>query len=666
MSASIQSIPASYYANVTPGVISAGAGGVTLSELMLTTSWRPPIGAVLSFPTLAAVQAYFGPLSNEAMEAAVYFAGYSGATLTPGALLFVQYPTANVGAYLRGGNVSGLTLTQLQAISGVLDVTIDGTPETSSSINLSAATSFSNASAIITTALGLTGPTQGSGSGSFGGTFTATATGTTLVVTVLGANETIVPGTIASAMITGTGVPSNTFIVSQTLGSPGGNGTYITNQATTASSATITLGSNVLNVVVIASGVVAIGQEVTGSGVSSGTFITGLGTGTGGAGTYITSARQNVAPESGITFVIPTVSYDSLSGGFLVISSTNGASSTIGFGSGPAAAPLGLTQATGAVTSQGAIAGVPAANMAAVIATNANFSTFQTLFDPDAGSGNTQKQAFAAWVNSTNNQYAYICWDTDITPTESTDAATSMGQILKANGSSGTVLIYEPSGTNLHLGAFAGAYAASINFNATNGRATADYKSQSGLSPSALNVGVKANLIANGYNSYDGVATRGGAWQFFDPGSISGEFEWFDTYLNQIWLNSQCQVALMNMLTTFGSLPYTPRGYGIIRQVLTGGADGVSVSLPPASPVAAALNNGVINAGVPLSAEQAAFVNNLAGFPIDQFITTQGWYLIIQPATAQVRAARQSPTIILLYTDGGSIQRINLSSLVIQ
>jgi hypothetical protein len=51
---------------------------------------------------------------------------------------------------------------------------------------------------------------------------------------------------------------------------------------------------------------------------------------------------------------------------------------------------------------------------------------------------------------------------------------------------------------------------------------------------------------------------------------------------------------------------------------------------------------------------------------IDSTLSTQGWYLIIQPAAAATRAARASPTIILLYMDGGSVQRINLSSLLVQ
>lgn len=662
MSATINSIPASYYVNVVPGVLDAGSAGLTLTELMLTTSTRPPIDAVLSFPTLAAVKAYFGNTSDEAVEAAVYFGGYNLATIQPGALFFAQYPLDAVGAYLRGGDVSGLTLTQLQALSGVITITINGTPTTSSSINLSTATSFTAASQLISNGLGLVGPTQASFTASVGFTGVATGSGTNLTfASVVGV---IHPGTALTAAITGTGVPGTTHIISQTSGTTGGAGVYVTNNATTSVGATITGTSNVLDVTAKASGTLAVGQEIVGTGISD-NFIAAQLTGTAGdVGTYTITTGDQQASEA-MTGVMPVATYDSQSGGFVIISNTTGAASTITFATGTLTAALLLTEATGAVTSQGADAAVPGDFMDNIVAQTKNFATFQTIFDPDEGSGNTQKLLFSAWVNSTGDQYAYLCTDTDITPTQSDDAATSMGQILAGLDSSGTVLIYQPVGGDNHLAAFAGAYAASVNFNATNGRATADYKSQSGLTPSVTSVTAKANLIANHYNSYDGVANRGAEWQFFDNGSISGPFMWFDTYINQIWLNNQCQNALMQLLTTLGRIPYNPAGYGMIRQTLTGGADGSKVTLPPASPVAAGLNNGVITPNVPLSSVQAIEVNTLAGFKIDDVLSSQGYYLIIQPATAQVRQARNSPTIILLYMDGGSLQRISLSSIVV-
>ena len=645
----LNTIPASTIVSVVPSVVNAGGSALDLIELMLSTNTRIPIGSVLSFPTSASVGSYFGPISNEALSAAVYFAGFNGCTKLPGALLMAQYPLANVGAYLRGGSVASLTLAQLQAISGVLTVTIDGTPHTSSAINLSSATSFSAAAELITDALALTGPTQATVTGSLGATFTGTASGTPATTLTISAVTGLVS---VGDVITGTGITGTVTIASFVSGTSGGAGVYTTSAATTCSAASITGSSVVLDVTVVGTGTVELGQEVTGSGITNGTFIAGLGTGTGGTGTYIVTVGQTHASEA-LTLVMPTCSWDSVSGAFTVVSSTTGSASTISVGSGTIASALALTLATGAVLSQGAAATTPGAFMPSITAQTQNWATFQTLFDPDAGSGNTQKQAFAAWANGTGNRYAYLAWDNDITPTESTTATTSLGYILEAANSSGTMPIYEPAGSNLHLAAFVGGLVASIDFDATNGRTTAAFRSQSGLSPSVTTATAAANLIANGYNFYGAYATANQDFDFLYPGSVTGPYDWLDSYVNQIWLNNQCQLALMEMLTQYKSIPYNPAGYGYIRAAL-------------ADPVQAALNFGAIRANVPLSNAQASEVNALAGFAIDQVLSTVGWYLVIQPATAQVRAARNSPTIILLYMDGQSIQKINLSSVLVQ
>jgi hypothetical protein len=646
----LNTIPASTIVSVVPSVVNAGGSALDLIELMLTTSTRIPIGSVLSFPITPGVPSvvnYFGATSNEATSALVYSKGFNGCTKLPGALLMAQYPLANVGAYLRGGSVASLTLAQLKAISGVLTVTIDGTPHTSSAINLSSATSFSNAAELITEGLALTGPTQASLTGSMGSTFTGTASGTPATTLTISA----VTGYVSVGdTITGTGISVSTTIASFVSGTPGGAGVYTTHDATTCSGASITATSNVLDVTVVASGTIAIGQEV--HGAAAGTVIAAFGTGTGSTGTYVTTTAQSLA-SGALTTVTPVVTWDSVSGAFTVISSTTGSASTISVGSGTIAPALALTLATGAVLSQGAAATTPGAFMPSIVAITTNWATFQTLFDPDGGSGNTQKQAFAAWANGTGNRYAYLAWDNDITPTESTTATTSLGYILEAANSSGTMPIYEPAGSNLHLAAFVGGLVASIDFDATNGRTTAAFRSQSGLSPSVTTATAAANLIANGYNFYGAYATANQDFDFLYPGSVTGPYDWLDSYVNQIWLNNQCQLALMEMLTQYKSIPYNPAGYGYIRAAM-------------ADPVQAALNFGAIRANVPLSNAQASEVNALAGFAIDQVLSTVGWYLVIQPATAQVRAARNSPTIILLYMDGQSCQRINLSSVLVQ
>jgi len=144
------SIPAKTLVNVVPGVIAAGGSALALSGLFLTADTSVPLGSVANFANVAAVIAQFGGSSDEAAQAAIYFGGYDNSTQKPANVLFAQYPTAAVSAYTRGGNIAAMTLTQLQAITaGVMTVTMDGVLKTSTSISLSAATSFSNAATII-------------------------------------------------------------------------------------------------------------------------------------------------------------------------------------------------------------------------------------------------------------------------------------------------------------------------------------------------------------------------------------------------------------------------------------------------------------------------------------------------------------------------------------
>jgi hypothetical protein len=131
------------------------------------------------------------------------------------------------------------------------------------------------------------------------------------------------------------------------------------------------------------------------------------------------------------------------------------------------------------VLSQGAAAAVPATFMDALIVVNSNWVTFMTTFDPDE-TGNTVKQAFAAWKNAQNNRFAYVCWDSDVTPTKSLPATASLGYLLAQNGDSGTCLIYEA--TDLNLAAFVCGAAASIDFTQRNGRISFAYKEQAGSS----------------------------------------------------------------------------------------------------------------------------------------------------------------------------------------
>lgn len=580
-------IPASQLVAVNPSVLGVGGSAVDVIGLALTTNARPPIGSVPSFPDAIAVEDYFGPNSPEAAFAGNYFQGFDNSARKPGSLLFAQYPTAPVAAFVRGGGL-GLTLAQLQALNALLNVTIDGVLKTAT-IDLSSSTSFSQAGQLIATALAITG--------------------------------------------------------------------------TQAASFTAAIATTVMTVSAVSTGAIAVGQQITGPGVTAGTYVTSFGTGTGGTGTYNVSISQSVG-SGGLVARNAPVTYDSVLDAFTIASGTTGASSTITYGSGALGTSLKLTQATGAVLSQGAIAAVPASFMNGIVGITTDWVTFTTLFDPDV-SGNSVKQAFAAWKSTLNNRYAYVCWDLDQAPIASVPASSSLGQILALNGDSGTCLLdgdalngWNATSAPL-LAAFVMGAAASIDFTERAGRITFAYKSQAGLVATVTSATVAQNLggnpqfanRGNNYNFYGAYAQANANFVWFQRGFVTGDFLWLDAYVDQIWLNSTLQNALLVLMENARSIPYNAAGSSIIEAAL-------------ADPIAAGLNFGAFAPGA-IAASQQAAVNTSAGKNIAVTLQTQGYYLQIGQADAPTRNARGSPPCKFWYLDRGSVQAITLNSVAV-
>ena len=65
---------------------------------------------------------------------------------------------------------------------------------------------------------------------------------------------------------------------------------------------TASISGTVLTVSAISAGTLVVGDEISGAGVTAGTYITALGTGTGGVGTYTVSASQTVGSVAMVTF----------------------------------------------------------------------------------------------------------------------------------------------------------------------------------------------------------------------------------------------------------------------------------------------------------------------------------------------------------------------------
>lgn len=406
--------------------------------------------------------------------------------------------------------------------------------------------------------------------------------------------------------------------------------------------------TTVMTVTSVASGTVHTGDVVTATGVPGGTTVSSFGTGTGGVGTYnLSGSVTTEAAEATTIASAATVAYDSQRAAFVVHSPTTGVASTIGFGTGTLAVDLGLTSAAGAVISQGAATAVPATLMNAIIGLTQNWATFMCVTEPAL----SVKQAFAAWVQTQLDRYLFVVPDSDATIVNA-NASGSFAVLEAASQPDGIMPIYDNSGNGI-LGAFACGAIASIDFEQAQGSTTLAYRTAAGLTPEVFDATVAQNILANNYNLYGSYATANDQFNFFQKGTVLGAWKWIQPYVNQIRLNSDLQLAFLELMAALKSFPYTTRGYTLLRAAAL-------------DPIKAHLNFGTIQPGVPLSSAQAAEVDNAAGLKISQILTAVGWYLQILPADPITRAARNSPPITLWYTDGGSIQQINFASILVQ
>jgi len=367
--------------------------------------------------------------------------------------------------------------------------------------------------------------------------------------------------------------------------------------------------------------------------------------GTGSAAAALIQAGFTL---SGATLGL-TVTYSSLFNAFVFQTATNAtittcAATNITAATGTPAQALGLT-ASQATLSIGSAVSAPATYMAALALASTNWAAYTTCFEPIAA----EKLAHSTWTSSTGSEFVYVPYDSDSTIVSSNASTTCISYVCKANSLYGTCAVYaDPNAAAFVLG-----FIASLNYNATSGRAAISYKSGTNIIPSITDPTSFANAVANGTNFYGLWATANSTFSFFWNGAISGPFQWLDSYVSAIWLNNALQLALVNMFTSINSVPYNNAGYATIKS-------GCGSTLNQA------LLNGTINRGVALTSSQANAVDTAAGLIIDPVLATTGYYLQVLPATVTQRNNRQSPTCTLWYMDGGSVNQLNLASINIQ
>lgn len=487
-----KSIPASQIVSVNPSVLSSGGSPLALNAVFLSKHENIPTGRALLFATAESVAEYFGHTSNEYKAAQIYFKGFDGSNKKPGRLYFYAMNTAAEPGYLLGASLKTMSLAALKKLNGSLNVSVDGSAKNAASLNLSTATSFSDAAAKISAAL------------------------------------------------------ANTV-----------------------------------------------------------------------------------------------VRFDEQLQAFKIVSGSTGKNSAVDFASGTLADALGLSEAAGARVSKGAAAESIDEMLAGLTASTLNFATFTTIEEPTLD----DKLALAKWSNLQNERFLYVGWGKEAAALQAGNV-TSFGAKLKESQYSGATAVYG----GLDKAAFLCGAIASIDFTEREGRITVAFKGQSGLEVDVNDATDAQNLKENGYNFYGGWATANDRFLFMYPGQMAGKWKWLDTYVNQIRLNSQLQLALMTMLTSAKSVPYNDLGRALHRAACQDAID-------------EALNFGSIRAGVDLSEQQRSIINNEAGVDAATQIEARGYYLHVGKASAQTRGNRESMPIKLWYTDGGSVHAVNMGSI---
>ena len=264
------------------------------------------------------------------------------------------------------------------------------------------------------------------------------------------------------------------------------------------------------------------------------------------------------------------------------------------------------------------------------------------------------KEAAAQWVGTQNSEVFAAIVDSDASATEN-GSQTAFGVWLQSQSISGVTALYGPSPL---VGALAMAWMGSISFATTNGRQTlAMIQDASGLVEVAVTDGATASsLVENGYSFYGSYANGASQFTFMRPGQVSGKFLWADSYVNQIWLNSNLTSSLVNLLLTVGNIPYNTEGDTLVEAALK-------------DDITQALSFGAIRTGVNLTTLQRQQINNAAGVATAaDSVVNSGYYLKpnVSTAPASYRVQRTTPPAQLWYSDGQSVQSINLNSVEVQ
>lgn len=332
-----------------------------------------------------------------------------------------------------------------------------------------------------------------------------------------------------------------------------------------------------------------------------------------------------------------TVEFSSQFNAFIIKGVTVGATSTLSVPTGDVATALGFNAET-AVISDGQKANTMTQSMENLVDGFTNFVTFTTLTEPT----DAEALELSQWATTNYNAgvlYLYVCWDTSKANFDP-NSTTVISEQLQTENVGATCVCF-----GVTMASFIMGVTASIAWDQANSTITYAFKHLSGFGANVDKTSYANALDKHKVNYMGNFATRNDNFILSHNGSMLGEWDWIDAYINAVWLCNALQVQLMAMIETANRIPYNENGYAKIRSNCK-------------DIINRALNNGVIDVGLNISDAQKAELTTLLGGDYSDEIKNNGYYLQIVDATASIRQARKTPSINLVYTYGGSVHKL--------
>nr|WP_241971977.1 DUF3383 domain-containing protein [Serratia odorifera] len=358
-------------------------------------------------------------------------------------------------------------------------------------------------------------------------------------------------------------------------------------------------------------------------------------------------AEAAAALQTSLTAAVATVVFDTTHNAFIITAAgSKPETTTINFGTGTAAAPLKMASTAGAVVSQGANKSVVSDVFTAITAKSQQWASFSTVFECT----DPEHLALAEWASGQNKRFFYVAWTTNEKAKVASSTDHIAYQLITVNNFGSVVPVYcldvkKPAAV---LG-----YAAALDFVRAEGRVPFKFREYDGLAADVTTEADYDGLIANGYNFYGKYAANNIVEDYWADGTITGDFKWLDSFSGQIWLNGNLQGAVLALFKSNKTIPYNNAGRALVATSMTDVIEQFKAW-------------GGIRAGVTLSAAQKLEISNAVGEDVSSTIFATGYYLYIGEMLPALRAGRTSPNCSLWYSDGGSIQKLNMASTEVQ